>query len=37
MKQKDKARNTFASLIRKYPNDKHSEKAKRYLQSLEGR
>jgi outer membrane protein assembly factor BamD len=36
MEKKDKAKETFAKLIEKYPKDAHSAKAKRFLKSIVG-
>jgi outer membrane protein assembly factor BamD len=36
MKQREKAQNTFASLVKKYPNNLYSAKAKLYLKFMSG-
>jgi outer membrane protein assembly factor BamD len=36
MEQKQKARETFAALVQKYPNDAHSAKARLYLKFMAG-
>ena len=37
LKQIDKAREAFSSLVAKYPDDRRSESAHKHLKSLEGR
>ena len=37
LEQRQKARETFAALIKKYPNDAHSAKARLYIQFMAGR